>query len=321
MKRIISILLIAMLMVCLTACGEKAPDPVELTLDSQNTLEGVMDFKLVKLYTTEKVTSPFATSSYIAQEGNYYVDAVFDIKNIGTTPIDFKFFYTEDETAPITVTGENFNGTVYEDSQIFLEDSSYSSINNDGSIPAQAQNRVHVCLVVPKTETDVTLNFKFGDSVYFYTYTIGTKIGNFIEIAKDQEIEVENIAKYKFLGTDKAKEILPSNTSDRWYSSRKSEDGQTFVDIKFEITNTGTVAKRAEKMIAASLVVADKYEYTGTVFVEDEDKKGFSSYEEISPMQTRQVHITISVPDTVINESAKSTIFINGVEYVYSIEA
>ena len=45
-----------------------------------------------------------------------------------------------------------------------------------------------------------------------------------------------------------------------------------------------------------NLTYMDKYHYDGFVVVEDEDGRGFDTYEDITPLSTRHFYYLIEVP-------------------------
>ncbi len=317
MKKTISFVLVLAMVLGLASCGTKV-EPVELVLNEQNSIEEFMDFKLIKVQSGKNLYDSMGTSHYSAEDGNVYVDTVFDIKNTSAEELEIEFYYSDDEVAPIVVAAENFDGTVFENSMIAFESNNYTELDNYSGVAPQAKSRMHVAAIVPEGETELTLNFEFNGVPYFYSYTVGTEVGEKVEIAIDQEIEVEDYAKYTFRGIEITDDVKPSNTDGSYSYYEVDDASNTYVVIKMDVMNLGESAVEAEDFLNVKAKYLDKYEYSGFVAVEDEDQEGFSTWESIKPLTTRTVYTLIEVPDSVASESANLTLYIAGQEYTYT---
>jgi len=66
--------------------------------------------------------------------------------------------------------------------------------------------------------------------------------------------------------------------------------------------------------------ISNKYNYTGFTVVEEEDQRGFSRYDEITPLTTRRVYCLIEVSDVVTDSALTLSISFDKGEYVYTAE-
>ena len=75
----------------------------------------------------------------------------------------------------------------------------------------------------------------------------------------------------------------------------ENSDNVYFV-AKFDLTNNGGSSLRSDEIVGMNLTYMDKYHYDGFVVVEDEDGRGFDTYEDITPLSTRHFYNLIEVP-------------------------
>lgn len=121
-----------------------------------------------------------------------------------------------------------------------------------------------------------------------------------------------------FNGIEYTDDLLPSNTSGAYSHYDIDNSSNTYLVAKFDITNYMSSEKDCDTFIGIKALYLDKYTYTGFVVVEDDDGKGFSSYEDISPLSTRHFYYLIEVPKTVVENDVTLTISFNGKEYTYT---
>jgi hypothetical protein len=147
---------------------------------------------------------------------------------------------------------------------------------------------------------------------------MGQTVSNATPISVGQTVEVADFATMVFNGTEYTDDLMPSNTSGYYTHYPIDDPANTYLIVKFDITNYQTAARDCDTFLGVKATYMDKYTYTGNVVVEDEDGEGFSAYEDIAPLTTRHFYYMIKVPKTVSSNPVSLTVSFNGQEYTYS---
>lgn len=334
MKKVISMLVAMMLVFSLVACGgneegaskksEGENKTAASTESSQSTeesnlklvigekyhIENYAEFELVKIHTTDMIAP--SVGGYVgyrnSAENETYVDAIFDLTYKGDKSIS---------TDKIMVAyAENNSGTVFEQNSNFVE--SGDEVDAYKAITPLSKIKLHCTVSVPKDETNVKLYFEVNDEKYTYDYTVNDTHSNAIEIKTGDGIKEEDFAELTFNGIVYTDDLLPSNTSGYYSHYQVDDPSNTYLVVKFDITNLQTTAKECGDFVGVKAKYLDKYEYAGNVVVEDGDGKGFGShYESLNPLAKRKLFYKIEVPDSVVTNEVELTISFGGKEYKY----
>lgn len=143
-KLLIPLLLLALL---LTACG--APDPLPMTAEGENRIDGKVAFTLADFYRADALTPPIKTGDYLvydAPEGTQLWVAVMDVENLtgfGSAPKTL---------LPLTLTAgeKQYSPTAY-----VLEDGG-TTLTENGTVAAQTEGRVLYVFAMPEDTQTVT---------------------------------------------------------------------------------------------------------------------------------------------------------------------
>lgn len=318
MKKIFYLLMVMCLSVSLVACGgndesgnNDTPKQNELTVGEENTVGETASFKLFKINTTKKIEATMGSNLYYDNDnqGQTYVDVVLDYTNNSEESVN------SEDLCVMTATTNS--GEIYHASLFAVETNDYTYVSTYEEIQPLATARVHCAVSVPEDTESVKITLTIDGSKYCYDYTLSKTVKEENPIALGDLIGNEDYATVKFSKVEYTKKLLPSNTSD-WYSYHEVDNNDnSFLAVKFEITNYLGNSKEADTFVSVKAKYMDKYTYTGFMVVEDTDQQGFSSYEDIDPLTTRTAYYLIEVPDTVLEKNFELTIAFNAEEYSY----
>lgn len=268
------------------------------------------DFKIMKIVSAEKITGSMGSSiSYTPSDGNIYIDVVMDYTNNSSNTIK------SDEL--VTFTATKADGTVYDDAKFYVETDNGTGIDSYADVSPLSTVRLHCALSVPKGEGQYALSLDVNGQMYGYEYTLNQIVNNAKEIKINDVLESEDIAKAVFKSVKFTDDLMPSNTSGYYRHYPVDNASNTYLAVRFDITNNQTTARDCEEFVNVTATFMDKYTYTGFVVVEDTDGKGFSSYEDIDPLSTRKFYCLIEVPKTVAESNYELIIAFAGEEYSY----
>lgn len=268
------------------------------------------DIKFVKIMSTEKITSSMGNSVvYSSDDGSVYIDVIMDYTNNTSSAISceevIEFMAIMDD------------GTVYKADDFFVETDNGTSITSYQDIAPLSTVRLHCACSVPKGEGKYSLFLDANGKTYSYNYTLNEVVNNAKSIKFSDVVEKEDVAKLVFKSVKITDDLLPPNTSGYYRHYPVDNASNTYLVAIFDITNNYTTARDCEEFVNVTATFMDKYTYTGFVVVEDTDGKGFSSYEDISPLSTRRFYYLIEIPKTVADGDYELTITFAGEEYSY----
>ena len=309
MKKVVLSVLIVIMCVMLCACTAG----VELSLDTKYTVKNHITFNLHKIYTTNKVTASIPGSSYYSSDdGEVYVDVILDVVNISTDDMDC------DEIVDVSAT--NSRKAELDDCHYAVETKNNTDLSSSRDILPLASARLHCMLSVPETETSVTIKIKAGNEEFFYDYNIGETVVNAAAINVGATLDNSEYAKLQFNGIEFKDKVLPQDTSSAYRYYEVDDESNTYLVVSFDITNYMADDVDCDKIVGVRALFDDKYNYTGFVVVEEEDKRGFSQYDEISPLTTRRLYCLIEVPDIITDTELSLSISFDKGEYVYTVQ-
>lgn len=329
MRKILSTILVMALCLSLCACGSssssndnsgageqggvKEEKATTLLLDNANQVENYADFTLFKVQTTKEVRASLdGVGLYYENQnsGETYVDIILDITNKGASTI------SSDDI--VVASAENASGTKYNSCLYVVETNNGTSVSQYENINPLTTVRLHCAISVPETETALTLKLNVNGKNYEYGYSMGKVESSAKALVVGTPIEEADFANMTFTGITYTDDLLPKNTSGAYRHYAVENASNTYLVVKFDITNLQSSDKDCDSFVGVKATYMDKYTYTGFVVVEDEDEKGFSSYEDISPLSTRHFYYLIEIPKTVTENDVTITVSFNGKEYVYT---
>lgn len=283
----------------------------ELVLGKLNTVEDVAELTLFKVATTEKITASLDGSFYYNNDNpdEIYVDMIFDVKNLGAENVSCDDF--------MLATAEGATGTKYSCGFYAVETDNLTNVSTFENIAPLGSARFHAAFSVPKEETELKIAIALGDEEFTFPYTVGNIERNATVLKAGDVIEAEDFANMTFKGIDYTDDLLPSNTSGFYTHYEVDNKDNTYLVVKYDIENFQGSAKDVDTFAGIKAVYMGKYTYTGFVVVEDSDKKGFSSYEQIDPLTKRACYCLIEVPKSVSEKEVELEISFNSQEYIY----
>lgn len=301
-----------MLFVCMflcVGCGEEKEVIPTNTMSIINE-EGI-SFDVVKIETTSKIKSSMPGSLYYSNDetNKVYIDMVLEVTNNTDKEIECDELFE--------VQAKSGNGIQAADVMFLKESDGYSNISAYESLMSLEKARVHVAISVLEAEEQHNIELKANGEVYKYEYTLNEAIGDYEAINKDQVIKHENVSEVTLKDVTYTSDLLPQDTSGAYRHYPIDSEENIYLCINFQITNLGSNEKDIDKFMAVKAVYDQTYEYDGFMVVEDEDLKGFSSYEDITPLTTRNCYMLIEVPKVVQEKSLQLKIFMNGQDYIY----
>lgn len=330
MKKLISFLLVSVMCLSLCACGgntstnsnsdeennssanKEESKGAELVLATENNVADYADFTLFKVSTAKKITASVAGDIYFENKnaGETYIDIILDWTNTSSETISSNDI--------LVATATNANGTEYTNCLYAVETNNATYLSQYENIAPLSTVRLHCAISVPESETELTLKIVVNGKEYTYGYALGEVASSAKEIKVGDTVEEADFATLVFNGIEYTDDLLPSNTSGSYRHYEVDNASNTYLVVKFDITNYMRGDKDCDTFVGVNAVYMDKYTYTGFVVVEDEDGKGFGSYESIAPLSTRHFYYLIEVPKTVVENEVKLTISFNGDEYIFT---
>lgn len=291
-------------------CGGEEKEVIPTNTMSIIDEEGI-SFDVAKIETTNKIKSSMEGSLYYSNDdtSKVYIDMVLEVTNNTEKEIECDELFE--------VQAKSSNG-IQAASVMFLKESDgYSNISTYESLMPLEKARVHIAISVLEAEKEHKIELKANNEVYKYEYTLNDMVGDYQKITKEQVIEHENVSKITLKDVTYTSDLLPQDTSGAYRHYPIDSEENIYLCINFEITNLGSTEKEIDKFMALKAIYDQTYEYNGFMVVEDEDFKGFSSFEDIAPLTTRNCYMLIEVPKVVQEKALQLKIFMNGQDYIY----
>jgi len=302
------------------AVGEQvATDKYELTLESVNITKDVMPPKPASYY-----------QHYPADEGKQYVDLCFAYKNLGSSAIGAdkvltgNLLYCDRYKYIGTATIEEENRGTF----------GYANIT---SIDPLATEYLHYMFEIPDTaaesEGSLSAIIHAGDEAYAIPVREGDpsykEQPDSIATLKDSGnietgavIAIPDVCEFSVEFANITDDVMPPKPAD-YYTHYEAEDGKTYVDLCVAYKNWKNSDVGADDVISGKLFHADKYEYGGSLTIEEDSRGsfGYANITGIAPLTTEYLHILFEIPDEVAdsNEPLRVDLKIGGKEYSYKV--
>ena len=279
----------------------------EVKLDTEYSVEDFADFIVKKVETTKKVYASMGSGLYYENnnDGETYVDVVLEYTNISTED--------QDSEECVVLTAKDESNIEYSSTLYAVENG--DDISRYEKISPLSKVRLHCAVSVPEKTNELTLYLTAGEKVYSYQYTLGEMDANIQELKPGEKLEKEDFASITYLGMEYTDDLLPPNTSGSYTHYPINNKDNTYLVIKFDIANNGSVDRDIEQFIGMKAVYAEKYTYTGFVVKEDDDGSGFDKFASLSPLETGRIYFLIEVPKVVTKESGIIQVVFDGNEY------
>ena len=318
-KSLVIVVAALLVFAVLTACGNSGKDETakpsknatELVIGTMNSVEEYAEVTLFKVTTTDKVTASLGDDIHYNNDnpGEVYVDMIFDIKNISTTAIESNNF--------MSAKAVGVDGTEYVAGLYAIETNNSTYVSQYENLTPLTNYRFHCAFSVPETETALNITVNVNEKVYTYNYTVGNVERKATVLNTGDILTVEDFAVLTFKGIEYTDDLLPSNTSGSYRHYEVDSKDNTYLVVKYDIENLQSSAKDADSFVGVKASYMGKYTYTGFVVVEDDDQRGFSSYEQISPLAKRSCYCLIEVPKTVSENEVELDISFESKDYTF----
>lgn len=293
--------------------GTELPQSTSLELNTKYTVPDYADFTLVGITTTDKVQGSMGGGRYYYNDdGDPYIDVVFDLVNTNANTID------SDDVMKFTAVSST--GTEYEASLYCVETDGMTDVSQYESISPMSSVRFHASATVPSSEKEFTLNFDINGSIYSCAYQTNTEVKTIIDLHPGDVIENDDYASMEFVGYEFTEDLLPPNTSSAYRHYQVDSPDSIYLVLKYNITNYQANKKDIDTFVGVTAIFADKYKYTGFVIREDDDGKGFSAYNDIEPLTSAHLYYLIEVPKTVMDMSFSVRTTFDKQEYQFSAQ-
>ena len=282
-----------------------------IAFNTKTIVDGVGEFTITKVYATPKISAPMGGYSYNSSNGNVFVDVVFDFVNTSSVAV------ISSSIMKMKATGES--GAVYTNSNFYAE-KNMTSISSYESINPLSATKLHAAVEVPEAEKKATLEFEIGAMFFTLDFDTATELSNAAALKVGDVIGTDTTAKAELVSCEFTEAVYPTDTSGYHYYYKVDNANETYLALQFNITNYGSTSKDAEDFVFATAEFMDKYNYSGFVVSEDDDKTALGTYNYIKPLATAKVYYLFAVPKTVIEESYAVTVVFDGQEYVLTVD-
>ena len=135
-------------------------------------------------------------------------------------------------------------------------------------------------------------------------------------ITVGQVVEIPDVCEFTIEDANIVTKVTPPSPAS-YYRYYEADAGKAYVNICIAYKNLSTSAVSSDDIMSGKAIYADKYEYSGFVVSEDENRSTFTYSKDISPLTTEYVHYLFEVPEEVQNASGevRAEINIGGTEY------
>lgn len=297
--------------ISLGGCGSSEEKNNELMLKETYEFENNSSFELVKIMTTKNIKPSMGGSLYYKaeEENQTYIDMILNYTNLKTDSINCE------KVATMQVTTDK--NEVYYAKFFGIEKDNYTYISTYDEIEPLKQTRLHIGVTVPEDTQTANIKLVVDGKGYSYDYNLSETVREDLSITINDKIGNEDDVVLELKNVEFIDELLPQDTSSAYRYYKPDDSSNKYLSVNFNITNYTESSKEAEDFVNIKTEFMNKYNYDGFIVVEEDDLRGFSSYEDIKPLTTRSAYCLIEVPETLEKESFELTFFFNGKEYVY----
>lgn len=313
MKKIVSAILLASLCLSVSGCDkdekERREKPTELEIGTTYKIDDFAEITPIKITTSNKIMASMGSSFYEnTNDGETYVDMVFDVVNIGKEVIDSEEF--------MEAIAKNSDGVEFEDVTYAVETDNLTYMSTYEEMIPQTISRFHASISVPETEKELTLEVEIEDKNFVIEYNTEREIKKTIPLDVGDVIGDKNYATAEFLDYKFIDKVVPSNTNGFYNYYEVGNSDNTYLAMEFLVTNYQEDEKDIDTFLSARATFMGKYKYTGFPVGEDEETS-LSSYAEITPLSSMKVYYLIEVPKTVMDEDYEVSVMFNKKEYLF----
>ena len=298
---------------------EPAPEAAELDLEGPNTVDGQIEYTVIRGYATNDVVPPRITTVYTHYEapaGSEYLVLVVDVTNLGASAV------RADEmlSASLTVDGSPYSGfSIVEDDD--GEGLTYSNITDVA--PLQT-HRLYFLFEIPEGSSEtgkLAVTFTAGTDVREASFTMATFESRIQDLVIGQEItdgETMSVTVTDIYFSNTLYPPMPGS----WYSYYEAADGNTYLIVKATVTNLKGTDLKYSSVAGVTCEYDGQYQYTGFACFEEDggaDLNGYPSQYSIAPLNSGTMYFLIEVPTQVETGPVEVSMYLLGQYYATTI--
>ncbi len=313
MKKIVSAILLLGMVMSFSGC-EKGGDnrrekPTLLEIGDTYKIDDYAEFTPIKISTAKKIMASMGTGYYENDnDGETYVDVVFDVVNIGREVIDSDEFMEAVAVSP--------SGVEYDEVTYAVETGNMSYMSTYEEMIPQTISRFHASISLPETEKELTLEFEINDKKFAVEYNTEREVKKTIPLDVGDAIGDKNYAIAELLDYKFIDKVVPTNTNGFYNYYEVGNTDNTYLALEFKVTNYQEDEKDIDTFLAARATFKEKYRYTGFI-VGEEDEQSLTTYAKIKPLADMKIYCLIEVPKTVMEEDYEVSVMFNKKEYLF----
>ena len=288
---------------------------IVLKVDTPQQIANGTSFTLFKVHTTPIVAATLdnlvASSNFYYEntaEGEIFVDAIFDLSNLGEMALNSDDF--------MTAVAVGADGTIYRRALYTMETNGNTYVMQHTDLAPQSSGRFHCSISVPETETALQLRFTVNGTVYTFDYTMHTVARRAEVLRTVQTVEADQFAMLTVNRIDYTDDLLPRNTEGDYRHYPVGNADNTYLVVYFTMTNLQETPKVQESFLNIEASYVDYGVFTGMLVIESADGRGFSRREVLTPQEPTACYYLIEVPKAASECDVVLTIAFGGKEYI-----
>ncbi len=310
--------------------------PIALQETVTITIENVCAFYVDRSQIAARIDPPTPASFYSYYEtgdpDRVYVDVCVAYQNLGTTGCRADGLFS----ASLLYGGKySYTGfSIIEESG--RGDFTYSNITD---IAPLTTGYVHYLFEVPaevtQTNRSVEVTLSTGGNDYIYTVQAGDGVPFGADdpaitkecgaVAQGEVVTIGGVAEFYVDRSQIASRIDPPSPGSFYSYYEVDDPAQVYVDVCFAVCNLTASGIRADQMINATLIYADRYEFDGFSVIEADNRSDFTytNITDVTPLTNNYVHYLFALPAEAqtSGESVVVEFTIGGCSYSYTVAA
>lgn len=319
LKRFFSIVVLVLLLLLLLLLPNfftpnPAPEGLPLNLGVTIHAENA-EFSLSRISTGVNVLPSAAPLCfYTASQGQTFVDLTLNYTYTGSESVRSDHLISAKAIHP--------RGTEYTNVIYLLETRNGTSLSEYEMVEPGSSLRLHCAIVIPKKEGRLTLLLNVEGTNYIYDYTLGETARNSTPLSTGEALTDATGEALLFLGTEYTNNPRPSMAESSYNEYCLEDSAETYLDLRFAITNQSEVAIPADQYLSARVLFQDgRTYYECRCLLERADGTAFDSSLSVAPGECRTLHGLLKMPLVASTSEAELCLFFTGAEYTYPIPA
>lgn len=296
MKKIILIVFVCMLFGC-----SQSKEVKEGVIGEQVVVEDLLSYEINRLESVDRIEPSITTGiySYYAPKdsSNVLLDLVLKVKNESSSKMKIKDYLSS---------VFEVNGTEYK-AGLRVESDGGTNISAYESIEPMKTAFVHLYIEIAEENIsdEILCKLTVKDHTDEIKLNRKTLIPEKKYLKKGDSAKKDEAVSVKIIESSVTKKLLPPNP-DGFYTYYEVKDkNDSFLVLKMNVKNIGSIAINPEKYIGCEAKVDDQYEYSGFIVWERSDGTSLTNVGKIDPLKSVTAYCLVQVPDEVIKKSAE----------------